>query len=119
MKKIIHVDNSVFFRKLVRTFLKGEGFEVSSFESAQDANMAISSEIIHMVIMGLAFADIEGKEFLKKIVDSFTGPIIVISSSVDQKMHEELVAQGITAAINKSGPWQQSLMPYLTALKQA
>ena len=118
MKKIIHVDNSEFFRKLVKSFLQGEGFEVEGFDNAQDANMAIGTEIVDMVIMGLTFADIEGEEFLIKVVEIFAGPIIVISSSVDNKKEEELLELGAKAAISKSGPWKEDLKPYLSALKQ-
>jgi CheY-like chemotaxis protein len=118
MKKIIHVDNSEFFRKLVSSFLQGEGFEVESFSSAQEASLSIIGGILDMVIMGLTFADANGEEFLNRILESFTGPVIVISASVDENKNKELLAKGVTAAIHKSGPWQQSLKPHLSALKQ-
>ena len=71
-----------------------------------------------MVIMGLAFADIEGVEFVRKALDSFSGPVIVISSSVDKMTEEKLIDLGIRAAFNKSGPWQEGLKPHLAGLKQ-
>ena len=117
-KKIIHVDNSEFFRKLVRTYLQAQGFEVESYESAQEASMALSSGFTDMVIMGLAFADVEGEEFFDRVVNSYAGPVIVISSNVDKAMEEQLLIKGAKGAINKSGPWMQNLEPYLSALKQ-
>ena len=119
MKKIVHIDNSEFFRKLMKAFLEEEGFEVQSYESAQDANLAIGSEFVDMVIMGLAFADLDAHEFLKRTVEEFAGPIIVLSSSVDNREVEELITHGAKLAINKSGPWKQILKPHLSALKQA
>jgi DNA-binding NtrC family response regulator len=42
IEKIVHIDNSEFFRKLVKNFLTHEGFEVESFDNAEDAGMVIS-----------------------------------------------------------------------------
>ena len=118
-KRIIHVDNSEFFRKLVRKLLEAQGFEVESYDSAQEASLAIGSGFIDMVIMGLNFAGIEGGEFFDRIINSYAGPVVVISSDVNEDKGAQLLAQGAKAAINKSGPWQQSLMPHLSELKQS
>ena len=117
MKKIIHVDNSEFFRKLMRTFLEKEGFEVESFDSAQESSFSIGAGSGDMVIMGLAFADIEGADFVRKALDSFAGPVIVLSASVDKATEEKLIDLGIRGAINKSGQWQAGLKPLLDQLK--
>ena len=117
MKKIIHVDNSEFFRKLVRIFLEREGFEVDSYGSAQEANFVIASGSADMVITGLAFADSEGEEFLRRTIESFAGPIIVVSASMDQEKEEKLLAMGVHAVISKSGSWQDHFLPHLRALK--
>ena len=118
MKTIIHVDNSEFFRKLMRNFLEKEGFEVESFDSAQEANFSISAGSGEIVITGLTFSDIDGVEFLLKIMDSFSGPVIVVSSSVDKALEEKLIDLGIRAALSKSGSWQEKLKPHLLALKE-
>ena len=102
----------------MRTFLEAEGFEVESFDSAQEALFAIGAGSGDMVIMGLTFADIEGREFLAKTVESFAGPVIVVSSSLDEKAEEELIELGARAMLNKSGPWKENLKPHLEALKQ-
>jgi len=117
MKKIIHVDNSAFFRKFMRNFLVKEGFEVESFDNAQDSNMAISGGAVDMVIIGLTFVDTEGEEFLTRIQNYYSGPIIVISSSVE-KHEEQLMSLGIKDAISKTGPWQERLRLHLAALKR-
>jgi len=116
MKKIIHADNSVFFRKLMRIFLQKEGFEVESFESAQEANLALYGGVVDMFIMGLSFTDMDGGELLKKAADFYSGPIIVVSSSMDKEKEESLIAQGARAVIIKSGSWQDDLKPHLAAL---
>ena len=117
MKKVIHVDNSEFFRKLMATFLQAEELEVESYDNAQEASFAIGAGSGDMVVMGLTFSDSEGEEFVGKAVLSFSGPVIVVSASVDKTMEEKLLALGVKAAINKSGPWKDVLKPHLLALK--
>jgi len=117
MKKIIHVDNSSFFRKFLSNFLRREGFEVESFDNARDSMMAISGGGADMVIVGLAFVDADGEDFLLKVQETYSGPIIVLSSSVDNN-EEELMSYGIKDAISKTGPWQNRLRLHLSALKR-
>ena len=117
MKKIIHVDNSEFFRKLMGAYLQKEGFEFEGFDNPQEADMVIGSGSADMVIMGLTFADIGGPEFLERIKEFYGGPVIVLSSSLDKDRKGKLLSMGANAAINKSGPWQQELRPYLLTLK--
>jgi len=116
MKKIIHVDNSQFFRKQMKIFLESEGFEVESYDSALEASFAIGGGLADMVIMGLAFAGIDGEVFLKRAVQSFDGPIIVVSSSTDERITNQLLSLGARAALSKLGSWKQELKPYLSAL---
>ena len=115
MKKIIHVDHSAFFRKFLQNFLQQEGFEVESFDNTQDSTFAIGVGAVDMVIIGLTFIDAEGEEFLERVQETYTGPVIVLSSSVD-KVEEKLLTLGITDAISKTGPWQQRLKQHLAAL---
>ena len=117
MKKVIHVDNSDFFRKLMKNFLEKEGFEVESFDTTMEADVAILGGAMYMVIMGLAFADSSGEDFLSRTAESYGGPIIVVSSSVDSILEEKLIALGAAGAINKSGSWQGDLRTHLSALK--
>ena len=119
MKKIIHVDNSEFFRKQMRTFLQAEGFEVEGFDSAQEANLIIGVGGADMVIMGLTFADIDGYDFARKAVESFSGPVIVVSSSVDKKKDEELVKLGVVAVYDKSESWKGNLKKHLDKIAKA
>ena len=119
MKKIIHVDNSEFFRKQMRTFLEKEGFEVEGFDNAKEADMAIGGGAMDMVIMGLTFADSDGQAFLNRTMASYAGPLIVVSSSVNKTKSEELITLGAKAVFNKSGPWKDELRPHLSALKGA
>ena len=98
-------------------FLQAEGFEVESFDSAQEAGFSIAAGSGDMVIMGLTFSEMEGEEFLSKTTQSFAGPVIVLSSSMDSDRAEKLVDLGARATLDKTGPWKIDLKPYLSALK--
>ena len=116
MKRIIHVDNSDFFRKQMQTFLEGEGFKVEGYESAQEAGFAIAGGTGDIVIMGLTFADHDGEDFVSKVVEAFSGPIIVVSSSVDKETEKRLIEQGVVGAVSKSGNWKEDLRAKLDKL---
>ena len=116
MKQIIHVDNSVFFRKQMTSFLESEGFQVKSYNNTQEASAAINAGFGDMVIMGLAFIDSEGEDFAAKIIESFSGPVIVVSSSVDKETEDRLVQMGVKGTVIKSGFWKDNLRPYLSEL---
>jgi DNA-binding response OmpR family regulator len=116
MKTIIHVDNSEFFRKLVKNFLSQEGFEVESFDNAEEAGMAISGGAASMVISGLALAGMEAEDFIRRTRENYAGPLVVISSSLDPQREAALRTLGVNAAINKAGPWQKALKAELAAL---
>jgi DNA-binding NtrC family response regulator len=100
----------------MKNFLTQEGFEVESFNNAEDAGMAISGGLASMVISGLAFAGMEAEDFIRRIQEVYAGPVVVISSSVDPQRESALRALGVKAAINKSGPWQKALKSELAAL---
>jgi DNA-binding NtrC family response regulator len=117
LKTIVHIDNSEFFRKIMKNFLTHEGFEVESFDNAEDAGMAVSGGQASMVITGLAFAGMEAEEFIRRTRENYAGPLVVISSSLDPGKEAALRALGVKAAINKSSPWQETLKTELAALK--
>ena len=117
MKKIIHVDNSGFFRKIMRVFLEGEGFSVEGFGSPEDANIAIQGGSAAMVISGLELAGTGGEAFIKRTIEDFHGPVVVVSSSLDAKKETALQDIGVKACIGKAGDWKGALRRHLRALE--
>jgi two-component system cell cycle response regulator len=115
MKTIIHVDNSDFFRKLMKVFLAEQGFMGVCFSHGAEALEAINQEDVSVVITGLALSDMDGKEFIKRIcASSYTGPIIVLTSNSLEGEQQVLENKRVKACISKSGAWQEKLLPYLT-----
>ena len=102
----------------MKTFLEAEGFEVESFDSAQEAIFSIGAGGGDMVITGLVFSEMEGEEFFAKISESFSGPVIVMSSSMDSEREGKLIDLGALAALSKTSSWKNDIRPHLSVLKQ-
>jgi CheY-like chemotaxis protein len=114
MKYILHVDNSEFFQKLMKTCLSEMGHESKSYTGGEDAVKVVASGEAFAVIMGLELSDMSGEEFIKRlIVLDKKPPIFVVTSNEEEKRAELLKALGITAIIHKSGDWKSELAKYL------
>ena len=110
MKHIIHVDNSEFFRKLMKSFLSGKGLECESFERGDDAVNAVAGGRATFVITGLELPDMSGEEFLKRLMTlPQKTPVIVVTSSDEAAKHKRIEALGVKAIIMKSDDWKTEL----------
>ena len=114
MGMVVHVDNSDFFRKLVKTFLGGFGHESFGFSRGEDALDKIMANEVDYVITGLELADMSGEDFIKKLLlYSDTVPIIVITAKDDGAQNAHLLDLGVKAIIKKSGDWKVELKQQL------
>ena len=110
MKHIIHVDNSEFFRKLMKTFLSELGLESESFERGEDAMNAVKAGKANCVITGLSLADMSGEEFIKRLTVSNQALSVLVVTSSDGEAHTaRLNALKVKAIIHKSGDWKGEL----------
>jgi len=110
MKHIIHVDNSDFFRKQLKTFLSETGHYSESFASGEEAMKAVNAGKVNCVITGLSLADMSGEEFLKRLaVSSSTVVKIVVTSTNNEAQYKRLEALGVKAIIQKSSDWKSEL----------
>ena len=114
MGYIVHVDNSEFFRKLMKTFLTELGFECNSLERGDEAVKAVNSGEASFVITGLELADMHGEEFIKRLVAaSRQVPVIAVTSNEETAVAARLAALGVKGVIPKSGDWKGELRKYL------
>ncbi|MDR0628099.1 MAG: response regulator [Treponema sp.] len=116
MKTIIHVDNSMFFRKILKIFLAEHGFLGESFSQGTEALKAIAQKDVAVVITGMVLSDMNGWKFIKKIIITSNVPVIVLTSNTSEAEQYGLKALGIKAHILKSGAWKEKLLSYLYQL---
>ena len=117
MGTIVHVDNSDFFRKLVKAFLEELGHEAQGFARGEDALDMIMAGEVHYVITGLELADMSGEDFIKQLVlYADTVPVIVITSKDEGAQNAGLNELGVKAVIQKSGDWKIALKEKLARI---
>ncbi|MDR2575666.1 MAG: response regulator [Treponema sp.] len=110
MKHIIHVDNSEFFRKQVKTFLSETGHFSESYSRGEDAMEAVKSGNVNCVIMGLHLSDMSGEELIKQLIAYPKHVVkIVITGSHNEKLLKRLEALGVKTIIQKSSDWKSEL----------
>ena len=114
MSRIVHADNSEFFRKLMKTFLMELGHESESFARGEAVVDEVKEVNIDIVITGMSLADMSGEELIKRLAVSAQAlPVIVVTSSDEVKQHKRLEALGVKAVIQKSGDWKSELAQQL------
>jgi CheY-like chemotaxis protein len=114
MQKIIHVDNSGFFRKVVKNFLAERGYLVESYNQGSEALDIICTGQVSLVLTGLSLSDMDGELFIQKALEYVTElPIIAVTSTQDQELEERLYDIGIKGRVLKSGGWKDQLIPLL------
>ena len=113
MGYILHVDNSGFFRKIMKTFLSELGMESESHTSGYDALNAVKTGEVTCVITGLELPDMRGEDFIAQLLS--TGiplPIIVFSANEDENRNRYLESQGVIGIVLKSSNWKEVLRKF-------
>ena len=110
---VIHVDNSGFFRKVMKVFLTELGIDSDNFDRGEDVLNAVSNRKISCVITGLELADMSGEELIRQLL--FSGhsmTIIAVTGSADDERSQRLADMGVKATIQKGGNWKEKLREY-------
>ena len=113
MGRVIHVDNSMFFRKIMRAFLLELGLESESFDKGQDALIAARTGGASSVITGLELPDMKGEEFIQQLATlDQTISVIVFSANTDEERLEYLETLGVVGIVEKTSNWREDLRKF-------
>jgi len=113
MGSIIHVDNSEFYRKLMKSYLSELNMETISFESGKEALEEIKNGTSSCVITGLELTDMKGEDFIRQISALNKNiPIIIYSSNADEEQTKELKTYGVIGMVQKTSNWKEELRKY-------
>jgi len=113
MISVIHVDNSGFFRKVMKIFLSELGISAESYDRGEDVLDAVESHRVSCVITGLELLDMSGEDLIKKLLfATHAMTIIAVTSSEDEVRIQRLAELGVKATIQKGGDWKEKLREY-------
>ncbi|QEN08663.1 response regulator [Oceanispirochaeta crateris] len=114
MKKILHVDNSSFVRKIIKNIAIEKGLQFDETNSQNEAMEILKLGDVDLIITGLELADSSGEDFitnLKKSVNSRI-PVIAVTSNDSLEAREALFDLGVVDYILKSELSQNRLDKY-------
>ncbi|MDC7240366.1 MAG: response regulator [Spirochaetales bacterium] len=114
MKKILHVDNSSFVRKIIRNIAIEKGLQFEEAEGEKGAMAVLKSEPVDLIITGLELSDTSGESFISDLKKSPYAaiPVIAVTSNNSLESREELFDLGVVDYILKSELSQHRLDKY-------
>ena len=111
--QVIHVDNSRFFRKVMRVFLSELNVQSEDFECGENVLDVIGTRKVSCVITGLELQDMSGEELIRQLL--FSGhsmTIIAVTGNDNDERIKNLQDMGVKAIIQKGGNWKEKLREY-------
>ena len=110
---VIHVDNSGFFRKVMKAFLSELGIDSISYDRGEDVLDAVEAGKVSCVITGLELVDMTGENLIRQLLFSAQPmTIIAVTASGDDERIQRLANLGVKATIQKGGDWKEKLREY-------
>ncbi len=106
-KTILLVDDATTARMVIKRCFEIAGYHDSKFVEAAngvEAVMAASRHDVDLIVSDLNMPLMDGREFLTKIkADEFLShiPVIMITSSMNEALRDELVGIGAVAVLGK------------------
>jgi len=110
---VIHADNSVFFRKVIKVFLSELDIVSDNFDSGEDVLNEVGNRKVSCVITGLELSDMTGEELISQLIYSgHSMTIIAVTGSGNEERIKSLESMGVKATIQKGGNWKEKLREY-------
>ena len=101
MKKILVIEDSKTINNIISKELSVLGFEVSQAFKLAEAKDFLAKEIYNLIILDLHLPDGEGSELIANIQSLTKTKVVVLTSSQDSDLREELFQYGILDYIIK------------------
>jgi two-component system chemotaxis response regulator CheY len=101
-KRIMTVDDSPTFRKVLGHSLRGAGYEVVEAVDGKEALVKLETAPVDMVITDLTMPGMNGIELVREIRSLYESvPVVMLSTVGEEKSLEEGRAAGVTGWIVK------------------
>lgn len=82
MKMLYVVDSNVEEREGIKQYLELSGYEVQAFEDLHGVQVALSRQTPDLMLMEVQFPDGDGFTFLKKLKQTYSFPVIFVTTRV-------------------------------------
>ncbi|TKT77412.1 response regulator [Aquamicrobium sp. LC103] len=116
--KILIVDDEPPIRRLLRTSLASQGFQVAEAATGSEALAEIESSEPDLVILDLGLPDMQGSELIRLLRDQGSSlPILVLSSRTDERGKVEALDLGADDYVTKPFGTEELLARIRTALR--
>ncbi len=113
MKTILIVDDSATIRKLLAYILKRKNYVIAEAEDGIDAMEKLGHVQVDLVIVDLNMPNMDGIEFVRNLRDNYyymDTPIIMLTTTKDDKLKKEAFDAGVNMFLNK--PVQPNFLLY-------
>ena len=113
MKTILIVDDSATIRKLLAYILKRKNYVIAEAEDGIDAMEKLSHVQVDLVIVDLNMPNMDGIEFVRNLRDNYyymDTPIIMLTTTKDDKLKKDAFDAGVNMFLNK--PVQPNFLLY-------
>ena len=102
-KKIILIEDNKPIKKLFKTVLTKEGFEIHDFSNAKDALEWLKNNEPDLIISDILLPDLSGSELLDEI-----------KKVVDLDTHKAIAVTGFASEADKNKYLQEGFIDYIT-----
>lgn len=118
--KVLHIDRSRFFQKIVKEAGRLEAVDYVSSVSIKDAWTILEKESIDLILTGQEFEDGSADTLLQRLEDSAFShvPVIVITSNDSLEVRESYFNRGVVDFIQKSDFTPEKLKEHLDHFKR-
>ncbi|MCX5813493.1 MAG: response regulator [Proteobacteria bacterium] len=113
MKKILIVDDSPTIRKLINYILRKKDYLITEAEDGIDAMEKLIDSKVDLVIADLNMPNMDGIELVKSLRNNYyhlDTPIIMLTTTKDEKLRQGAFDAGVNLFLNK--PIQPNILLY-------
>lgn len=113
MKTILVVDDSATIRKLLAYILRKKNYVIAEAEDGLDAMEKLGHVQVDLVIVDLNMPNMDGIEFVRNLRDNYyymDTPIIMLTTTKDDKLKKDALDAGVNMFLNK--PVQPNFLLY-------
>lgn len=119
MLSILHIDFSIFYKKIMKDISEKLNFKYFSADTPQESFEVLNEKKIDLIITGLEFKNKSGEEFIINLNESVYKniPVIVLSSKDDIDTKNKLFKLGVIDFILKDN-FADRLTNYITNIQR-